>query len=100
MANVRALPMALRSDKNVNETAKLEMPEPSVAAATPLPRTRNGKTSATNIQAIAPKLKAKHAMYTIRHAIAIRPIDEPSAMLWLKAYESEKSATVIPLTPT
>jgi hypothetical protein len=52
MANVYPLPLAWRRDKNVNETAKLEIPDPSVAAATPLPRTRSGKTSATKIQAI------------------------------------------------
>src|SRR5579885_3373206 len=97
MAKVRALPIASINDKNVIETMKLEVPDPNVAAATPRPRTRKGKTSATRIHAIAPRLNAKQMMYAIRLAIANVPTDEARLSRWLKAYERTKRDNAIPV---
>jgi hypothetical protein len=58
MIRVSEVPAALRRDRKVSEIRKFEVPKLSVAAATPRPRTRKGKTSETIIQAIGPILKA------------------------------------------
>jgi len=82
MAKVAVLPAVLISDRKVMETRKFDAPEPSVAAATPRPRNRNGKTSETRIQAMGPILNAKQVIYTIRHTVATMPSDDPT-VAWL-----------------